>query len=263
MKLLASLIIAASLVIGVTGAMTAYLAPLTLADERIAGLELNAPVGIHPEDLGVDPYKPGGRRPLATRSPRDTPPTIITPELLDQMREQDVSRVHVKEFQLWNWIRGGGMPLFFIGCVGLLGGAVLLRRANRALLMSAAAPRENLAGAAAAAATPDALFEAIRSGIHQLQRELSSLSDHDKLHAIMTTFGQAQRTHIPAFIATRQQLISRLGLAGYAQLMDSFSAAERQLNRAWSAAADNVLDEALHRVDMAAMLMEEAAAKLH
>lgn len=241
MKLLASIIIAVSLVIGVVGAMTAYLPPLSLPAEELVGLELNAPAGRDPDD----PTKPLARG-------GDT----ITPELLAQLRDQNITRIKVKEFSLGRWT---GWPLFVIGGIGLAGGAVMLRHFGRRAVLIQTGP---IAEAAAARRGPEASFEAIRSGIGELRRRLPSLPPREKLLAILDTFGEVQRTHIPAFIAARPELTARLGLAGYAQLMDSFAAAERQLNRAWSAAADGVLDEALERVETSALLFDEAAAKL-
>jgi hypothetical protein len=68
--------------------------------------------------------------------------------------------------------------------------------------------------------------------------------------------------HVPPFIEARPQLVSRLGLAGYAQLMDRFAAGERQLNRAWSAAADGYEEEAVACLDNAAVLFEEAEKRM-
>jgi hypothetical protein len=245
MKLLAFLIIAISLVVGVIGAMTAYLAPTTLADELLVGEQLNANAGVSPED-------PTGRTPLARRGDE------ITPDLLAALRAQNVTRIHLERFEFRRWT---GWPLFVIGCAGLFGGAMLLRVSNRRALSAAMGPAA-VAGAAPLAGSPEAAILAIRGGIDTLRQRLATLSHSDKLDVIIEIFGEAQAVHIPAFIAGRPQLVARLGLAGYAQLMDSFAAAERQLNRAWSAAADGVLDEALDCVEAAHILLDRAEAKL-
>jgi hypothetical protein len=59
-------------------------------------------------------------------------------------------------------------------------------------------------------------------------------------------------------LAARAELTSRLGLGGYARLMDAFAAAERAINRAWSAAADEVEAEAITSLDLASELLAEA-----
>jgi hypothetical protein len=244
MKLLAFLIIAVSLVIGVIGAMTAYLAPLSLLDERLVGVELNG-------NAGLDPADPSGRTPLARRGDE------ITPQLLAQLRDQKITRVHVKDFDFARWT---GWPFFLIGAVGLFGGAMFVRSINRRTLR--AMGPSAAAGAADQPGAPEAPIYAIRRGIDTLRTQLPTLADGDKMDVIIEIFGEAQRIHIPAFIAARPQLVARLGLAHYAQLMDSFAAAERQLNRAWSAAADGVLDESLDCVDAAHELLAQAEAKL-
>jgi hypothetical protein len=245
MKLIASLIIGVSLVFGLVGTYTAYLPPLTLPDTTLVGLELNGPAGVDPDD-------PTERTPLAKRG--DT----VTAELLAVLRAQNVTRINVKEFALGRWT---GWPLFLLGSIGMVVGAMMLRQYNQRTILLQTGP----VGAAAAGspAMTEASFEAIRRGVEQLRRELPGLQSNDKLRAILEIFGEAQRTHIPAFVAARPALTVRLGLAGYAQLMDSFAAAERQLNRAWSAAADGVLDEALDCVENAHELLAEAEAKLN
>ena len=60
----------------------------------------------------------------------------------------------------------------------------------------------------------------------------------------------------------RDALVADLGMAGYAELMDAFSRLERALNRAWSAAADGVPDEALRCVDEAVALAPEVENRL-
>ena len=60
----------------------------------------------------------------------------------------------------------------------------------------------------------------------------------------------------------RDVLVGTLGMAGFAALMDAFSRLERTLNRAWSAAADGVLDEAQRCVDEAVALAPEVERRL-
>jgi hypothetical protein len=248
MRFLGALIIAVSLVIGVVGAITAYLVPLTLADHSLLGLELNAPAG-------VDPADPSGRTPLAR------PGQVVTPELLEALRDQDppVVRIHVKEFSMRRWT---GWPLFLLGSVGLIGGAIFLRRSDGSAMLLQTGPVGDAAAGIDRPEGPEASFNPILGGVQKLRRELPTLPPEGKLHAVMEILGEVQRTHVPRFVAARPPLTARLGLAGYAQLMDSFAAAERQINRAWSAAADGVLEEALDRVERAHALLEEAAAKL-
>jgi hypothetical protein len=84
----------------------------------------------------------------------------------------------------------------------------------------------------------------------------------DRAHLILARVGELQKTHMTAFVEARPLLIVRLGLGGYAELMDRYAAAERQINRAWSAAADGVLAEAVSCLERASELLDEAAARL-
>ncbi len=45
------------------------------------------------------------------------------------------------------------------------------------------------------------------------------------------------------FVEARQALVKRFGLTVYADVMTEFAAAERYVNRSWSAAADGYVDE--------------------
>lgn len=91
---------------------------------------------------------------------------------------------------------------------------------------------------------------------------LTSMEKEVRLRTIIDRLNEAQRKHMEAFIVSRPQLIERLGLAGFAELMDSYAAFERQVNRAWSAAADGVYEEAVECLDNASELLEETMDKL-
>lgn len=60
-------------------------------------------------------------------------------------------------------------------------------------------------------------------------------------------------------VAAQQESLSRIyGFAGYAQVMTPFAAAERWLNRAWSAASDTHRPEVLSSLDRAIEHIDEA-----
>ncbi len=52
------------------------------------------------------------------------------------------------------------------------------------------------------------------------------------------------------------------GLQAYADIMSSFAAAERYLNRCWSASADGYVDEVHTYLDRAAAQFQESQAKI-
>lgn len=245
MKLVAFLIIAVSMCIGVIGSLTAYLPPLSLADQALIGLTLNADAG----NTSVDLRRPA---PIATKG------TAVTPELLAQLRAANVQRIKVKEFSLARWPEWW---VFTLGCVGL-GGAALLVRSMRRTASVAAGQGSRTAGAAAAM-SPAQLLDAMRADLESLRGKLRATpSSRDRLAAIVADIGHMQQTHIAAFINARAELTARLGLGGYARLMDAFAAAERAINRAWSAAADEVETEANACLDRAAELLAEARGRV-
>ncbi len=240
MKLAAFLLITISLCVGVIGAITAYLPPLSLPNEQLVGLTLNAAAG------------------KATIDPRDKAPiaparTELTPEILTSLRDQGVERVRVKEFALGRWPEWW---VFVLGCVGLGVGAFLMRTANRSI----AATRSASADAVGASRlSPEQTLDALHSEVDSLRSRLTTMAaESDRLSTILAEISRMQQTHIASFLAARSEITARLGLGGYARLMDAFASAERAINRAWSAAADEVEAESLASLDLASELLVEA-----
>jgi len=237
MRLFANLLVTAALVAGLFGAVTAYLPPLSLPDRQLAGLTLNAPAGT----------RPGGGAPQALASKN----THLTPVLLAALRANGVKRVLVKEFA---WSRWSGSWLFLAGCVGLATGAALKRAGARR-------PRTGAANVARPVMKPEAALAALRRAVDGLRAELPGLPDRAaRLRRTLEVLTDVQERLVPDFVAQRPALTAHLGLAGYARLMDGFAAGERQLNRAWSAAADGVEAEVVHCLDRGAALLTEPAA---
>jgi len=281
MKLIAYLLITLSVIAGSLASSTAYLVRLQGANpETLATLRLGSPAGeydpvivapVFTERLETvrtvldtegrattNPLKPETtpRIPAAT-PPVQTEPTgesvlgareavlpvgrtgdRLTPELVALLNEADVDFVKVTEFGIARWPYAW---LFAVSCVGLLAGAWMVRRERRLALAAAEA-----AGPVSAEDATDApaVFARLSGRLHTLAEELAATNtEQARLEAIVRHIGQIQRDDVPAFVADRPALVNRLSLAGYAELMDSFAAMERQLNRAWSAAADAHLPE--------------------
>ena len=87
-KLLGSLLVAISLILGATAAATAYLAPVDSIDPTAEPVTLHAPAG---RDDSLPP------QPVLRPGPRDAPLTL-TAEHLTLLHNAGVTRVHVKEF---------------------------------------------------------------------------------------------------------------------------------------------------------------------
>lgn len=239
MRLIGFLIITVSLVFGVVGAVTAYLPRLNLADHRLVNLTLAANAG-WVEDAE------GQRRHIGRVDEK------VTTEMLEALRAAKVSRIKVKEFSLVRWSESW---LFVLGCMGLITGALFVRMRSKPAVSASADETKSHGDAAAIVAE-------LKDRLAALRRELGELDERAAVEHVLSQIGAMQRDLIPAFIAARQQITASGGLAGFAQVMDAFAAAERQINRAWSAAADHVMDESTACIDRAAELLNEVDRRL-
>lgn len=282
MKLAAYLLITISVIAGSLASSTAYLVRLQgTSPETLATLRLGSPAGTSnpaaadptfterlaavraeldaERRAAANPLKPqttprtaAAVPPVATeptgesvlRARESVPPVgrpgdRLTPELVALLTESGVTYAKVTEFSLTRWPHAW---LFALSCLGLLAGAWMVRRARRLALAAADAAAPSAMEHATDAPT---VFARLSGRLNTLARELElATDDHARLAAIVHHIGLIQRDDVPAFVADRPALVNRLSLAGYAELMDSFAAMERQLNRAWSAAADAYLEEA-------------------
>ena len=84
----------------------------------------------------------------------------------------------------------------------------------------------------------------------------------ERLPLMMARIEALQGTHIAAFVDSRPQLAARFGIGGMAALMDHFSAAERLVNRAWTAACDGHEGEAMASLKAARPLLDAPLARL-
>lgn len=240
MKVLAPILIAVSLVLGVVSAASSYLAPVSLGG-RLEGLTLAAPAG----------GAPGGE-PVAKAE------TVLTAELIERLRVSGVKYVKLKESAFVSPNPGGETPTkfdlgalerwpgrwMFVGSVGGLAlGAILVRRAKSAAIAASLRPDAQPSGRLL---SPDDALAGIRSTIAAIERDIQLHADDGaRLAVIADRIGESQRTQVDAFLQSRALLQGRLGAASFASLMDRFSHAERQFNRAWSAAIDGVYPEAI------------------
>lgn len=250
MKLLAGLLISLSLTLGVIASTNAYHPRLSRIDATME-LTLAGPVGRSAEDP---------TRPLFTKGPA-TEPRRLSQEMITALAAQmepdgvtpTVRRVPVAEFRFDLW---DGRWYFLLSVIGLCSGAFLVRIGTRARLRALA---DRSSGAARDRMPPEM---AMRGAAEELDRLVALLpglrSDEERLETILHRADGITRREIDAFIEGREELVGRLGLAGYARLMDAFAAGERMLNRAWSAAADHALDEAVASLHVAQARWREA-----
>lgn len=101
-------------------------------------------------------------------------------------------------------------------------------------------------------------LEQIVAGLSALDSEKESLDPYDLPERIDATF----RDDINAFVDARESIGHIWGLRAYGDIMSHFAAAERYLNRVWSAAADGYIDEATTYIGRSHEQFSEALRKL-
>lgn len=238
MKLLATISIWFFLALAALSAITAYAPPVERIDAADA-LTLRAPAGkVETGELGDD-GKPIVEPVLD--AVEDDQPRMLDEEDLAALQAASVDRVWVKEFDFGRWDLSW---LFGLSLVGLfassLAARVLSRRELSARVHATARPHE----------TPGAALDRAIADVAAVRQEVAEQADAGKQRqVIIDRLTALQGTHLQLIVDAQGRLVNELGMAGYAQFMDRFAAAERQLNRAWSAAADNVLEESLLSLD--------------
>jgi hypothetical protein len=87
--------------------------------------------------------------------------------------------------------------------------------------------------------TVDSSLERIATNITKLDADKHSINTYDVRHRIDELFID----DIDSFVDARESIAHRYGLSAYGEVMSTFAAGERYLNRVWSASADGYIDE--------------------
>jgi len=95
--------------------------------------------------------------------------------------------------------------------------------------------------------TVESCLERIAAAIHKLNADKHSINTYDMRHRIDEMFVD----DLEMFVDARESIAHRYGLAAYGEVMSSFAAGERYLNRVWSASADGYVDEVNAYLDKA------------
>lgn len=141
---------------------------------------------------------------------------------------------------------------YYVGAmaVGVVGVVLLRITARRAAAHSEKAAA-NLRTAITALDQLNAAVQRLRSQREQIMvYDLSGRIESEMMEDL-ARFADARETLIPLF-----------GLQAYANIMNSFAGAERNINRAWCASADGYVDEAWSCMDRAAELFAAARHEL-
>ncbi len=102
-------------------------------------------------------------------------------------------------------------------------------------------------------------LEKIVTKIKQLNSDKDSINTYDMRHRIDELFID----DLEKFVDSRESIGHRYGLAAYGEVMSSFAAGERYLNRVWSASADGYIDEVNAYLDRAQEQFIESLEKIH
>lgn len=225
MRVFTPLLLAVSLAAGTIACMTAYTPKLAAVESALAAgetIELGAPSG---RWVAAD----GKIAPVAAAGAR------LTPELVATLRAAGVERVRVRQFSFARWSHAW---MFSVAAGGLAAGAMLVRSERRAAL------KATLGSHAESAQSPAKALASMRQTLRALDAEMPALrAAAGGMKRVTDALGELQSTHVDTILLSRERIIAAGGLGGFAQFMSAFSVMERQINRAWSAAADDVPDE--------------------
>jgi len=103
---------------------------------------------------------------------------------------------------------------------------------------------------ASAHARSDSVLESnrgeLRDSIHNIVTDLNELTNGESLRgdALRSRIDLHLREDLRRFADARQSMVHLFGLQTYADIMSSFAAGERYINRVWSASADGYDEEA-------------------
>ena len=140
--------------------------------------------------------------------------------------------------------------LFAVAAVGGVLGLTLIKRA------------------AAAHATSDEVLELnrgeLRESIDNIGRDLLEIKNDASLKgaSLREAIDLRLRTDLRRFADARESMVHLFGLQTYADIMSSFAAGERYINRVWSASADGYEGEAATYLEKAAAQFAEARTQL-
>ena len=101
-------------------------------------------------------------------------------------------------------------------------------------------------------------LERVVANITQLSEDKSSINTYD----IHPRIDELFTDDLAAFVEARKAIAFQYGLQTYADIMSSFAAAERYLNRCWSTSADGYVDEVHAYLDRAAAQFRESQEKI-
>ena len=104
----------------------------------------------------------------------------------------------------------------------------------------------------------EASLKRIVENVTRLNAEKSSINTYDVRRRIDELFPE----DLTVFVEARESIAHSHGLSAYADVMSSFAAGERYLNRVWSASSDGYVDEVSAYLDKAQTQFVESLDKV-
>lgn len=92
-----------------------------------------------------------------------------------------------------------------------------------------------------------ASIETLRNSLERIAASAATLDEEKAdvdVYELRNVIDERFPADIDSFVQARESIAHSFGLQGYAEVMNSFAAAERNLNRVWSASTDGYIDEA-------------------
>jgi len=130
---------------------------------------------------------------------------------------------------------------YFAGAVALgVAGVVVVRTSDRQVGTSEVKLAANIE-------TVEGALGSIVENMTRLDAEKETINTYDVRHKVDELFVE----DIGLFVDARESIGHLYGLSAYGDVMSSFAAGERYLNRVWSASADGYIDEVNTYIDKA------------
>ena len=141
-------------------------------------------------------------------------------------------------------------PAFVLAAAAAATGVIVLKRSESGLARSADVLESNKGE--------------LRESIDSVVRNTRALCDDDSLSgtALREAIDDRLRNDLRRFADARSSMVHLYGLQAYADIMSSFAAGERYINRVWSASADGYDQEAATYLSRAAAQFADTQSQL-